>query len=138
MHFQITSISLYVFKPSKFFLYSGLTLVGISLILMVLAFVNYSMFEFLGFSKPKNSKLKTKGFNRIVRHPIYFATFILFTGFFICFPTYSTLIAVSCVISYLIIGSILEERRLTKEFGDEYIQYKREVPMLLPFLKFNH
>lgn len=93
--------------------------------------------EFLGISKPKpeNSKLNTKGFNSIVRHPIYLATFVMFMGFFICFPTYSTLTAVICIIAYLVVGSFLEEKRLIKEFGDEYLFYKKEVPMLIPFLK---
>jgi protein-S-isoprenylcysteine O-methyltransferase Ste14 len=38
---------------------------------------------------------------------------------------------------YVIIGTKLEERKLVLEFGDTYIQYQKEVPMLIPFTKSN-
>ncbi len=34
--------------------------------------------------------------------------------------------------AYLVIGTFLEERKLVVEFGDQYRQYQREVPMLFP------
>ena len=36
---------------------------------------------------------------------------------------------------YIIIGTKLEEKKLLLEFGDSYIQYQKEVPMLFPFTK---
>ena len=36
---------------------------------------------------------------------------------------------------YIIMGSILEERKLVLEFGDAYVKYQQEVPMLIPFAK---
>ena len=36
------------------------------------------------------------------------------------------------LIAYLVIGCLVEERRLTDELGEVYRQYQREVPMLLP------
>jgi len=36
---------------------------------------------------------------------------------------------------YIIIGTLLEEKKLVLEFGDYYIKYQREVPMLIPFTK---
>lgn len=36
---------------------------------------------------------------------------------------------------YIIIGTKLEERKLVLEFGDTYIKYQQEVPMLIPFTK---
>jgi len=30
---------------------------------------------------------------------------------------------------------MLEERKLVMEFGASYIQYQKEVPMLIPFVK---
>ena len=35
--------------------------------------------------------------------------------------------------AYLIIGATLEEKKLVKEFGDDYLEYKRTVSMLVPF-----
>jgi protein-S-isoprenylcysteine O-methyltransferase Ste14 len=38
---------------------------------------------------------------------------------------------------YIIIGCILEERKLLAEFGDAYRQYQRQVPMLVPLPRFS-
>ena len=37
--------------------------------------------------------------------------------------------------AYIIVGTILEEKKLVLEFGDTYIKYQKEVPMLIPFTK---
>jgi protein-S-isoprenylcysteine O-methyltransferase Ste14 len=34
-------------------------------------------------------------------------------------------------------GTILEEKKLVLEFGDTYVKYQQEVPMLIPFTKRN-
>jgi protein-S-isoprenylcysteine O-methyltransferase Ste14 len=39
--------------------------------------------------------------------------------------------------AYVIIGTILEEKKLVLEFGESYIKYQKEVPMLIPFTKLN-
>ena len=39
--------------------------------------------------------------------------------------------AVSCNV-YFFIGSIFEERKLVREFGDAYRAYQQRVPRLLP------
>jgi protein-S-isoprenylcysteine O-methyltransferase Ste14 len=36
---------------------------------------------------------------------------------------------------YVIIGTYLEEKKLVREFGNAYVKYQHEVPMLLPFIK---
>ncbi|MEI7463478.1 MAG: protein-S-isoprenylcysteine methyltransferase, partial [Candidatus Taylorbacteria bacterium] len=36
---------------------------------------------------------------------------------------------------YIIIGTVLEEKKLVLEFGETYIKYQKEVPMLIPFTK---
>ncbi|MCW5201374.1 hypothetical protein VU12_00350 [Desulfobulbus sp. US4] len=34
---------------------------------------------------------------------------------------------------YLIIGTLLEERKLVKELGEPYLRYQKQVPMLIPW-----
>ena len=34
---------------------------------------------------------------------------------------------------YLIIGTLLEERKLVKELGEPYVRYQKQVPMLIPW-----
>jgi protein-S-isoprenylcysteine O-methyltransferase Ste14 len=36
---------------------------------------------------------------------------------------------------YVLIGTKLEEKKLVLEFGETYIKYQQEVPMLIPFTK---
>ena len=70
----------------------------------------------------------------IVRHPLYLAGIIIFA----CQPTVTrTWLTVSVVaIVYFIYGSLIEEKRILKKFGDEYRDYTSRVPLLIPMPKF--
>ena len=68
----------------------------------------------------------------MMRHPMYFALII-----YLWFQTTKLAdIVVNIVLTvYVIIGTILEEKKLVLEFGESYIQYQNEVPMIIPFIK---
>ena len=68
----------------------------------------------------------------IVRHPLYFGTFVFIWGFFIVLPYLSLLICNLVVTIYTLIGIRFEEAKLEKEFGESYKQYKAQVPMIIP------
>lgn len=115
----------------------GIMFVG--MILGLLAFRNYSGKEFVGLDFRndnvglKTGKLNVSGLNQYVRHPLYFATLLMVLGYFIIWPTLMVLV-IACVISvYLVVGTKFEEKKLIAEFGDQYLQYKKQVPMLIPF-----
>ena len=93
--------------------------------------------NFLGirqlFAQPsgeKQASLVKNGLYRRVRHPIYFfgLVFIWLT------PVMSwNVLALSISFSaYLFIGAIFEERKLLREFGAEYAEYRSRTPMILP------
>ena len=65
-----------------------------------------------------------------MRHPMYLALIV-----YLWSQTLSiTEVVINSVLTiYIIIGTKLEERKLILEFGDAYIKYKQEVPMLIPF-----
>ncbi|NNK97114.1 MAG: hypothetical protein HKP41_22395, partial [Desulfobacterales bacterium] len=44
----------------------------------------------------------------------------------------STLITACIVSAYFVIGSLLEERKLQKKFGQAYEDYQKDVSMLIP------
>ena len=103
-------------------------------------FFNYDSLSFFGirqiinFGKIKeinsNEELKQKGLLGITRHPMYLALII----FLWCQTFRVTDIIVNTVLTiYVIIGTFLEERKLILEFGDTYLKYQKEVPMLIPF-----
>src|ERR1044072_8429504 len=76
--------------------------------------------------------LELGGVNRYVRHPLYFGTLLFVWALFFVFPYVSNLLACIMITLYTIIGAILEEKKLVKQFGEQYILYKRQVPMLIP------
>lgn len=105
-------------------------------------FFNYDSLSFFGIrqimnmGKVKNGnsseELKKNGLLGITRHPMYLALIIyLLTQNFRIADIISNII----LIIYVIVGTKLEERKLVMEFGDSYIKYQKEVPMLIPFTK---
>jgi protein-S-isoprenylcysteine O-methyltransferase Ste14 len=84
-------------------------------------------------SLDEESHLRITGPYKISRHPIY-----LFSIIFLLFRSSMTLfyaVAVICFILYFYVGSIYEERKLVKKFGDDYISYQNRVGKIIPSLK---
>ncbi len=77
--------------------------------------------------------LQTGGLHSFVRHPLYFGTLAFIWGLLIVMPYYSNLIAAGIITTYVWLGVFLEEKKLLKEYGDAYTEYKNTVPKLLPF-----
>jgi protein-S-isoprenylcysteine O-methyltransferase Ste14 len=57
-------------------------------------------------------------------------------GLFLLLPLLSILISNTIITVYTILAIPLEERKLIKEFGNDYIQYRKRVPALVPKLPF--
>jgi protein-S-isoprenylcysteine O-methyltransferase Ste14 len=76
--------------------------------------------------------LKTTGLLGIVRHPYYLSALILLWAR----PMYIKDLIINIVFTiYFITGALNEERKLVGIFNDEYISYRRNVPMLIPDIK---
>ncbi len=78
--------------------------------------------------------LVTNGVYGIVRHPLYLAGMILFT-----FNPHSTVNGLTITVLadlYFLFGAFIEERRFLVLFGEEYREYMRRVPRLIPRLGF--
>ncbi len=75
-------------------------------------------------------RLVTNGLHRFVRHPLYTTSLIVL---YLASPMSLNWLAfaISCNV-YFFVGSIFEERKLVREFGDAYRAYQRRVPRLLP------
>jgi protein-S-isoprenylcysteine O-methyltransferase Ste14 len=72
-----------------------------------------------------------KGPYRWVRHPLYFFALILFWACPVI--TLDRLLFNILWTVWVILATVLEERDLVSKFGDAYVQYQREVPMIFPW-----
>lgn len=98
----------------------------------------YDLREFLGISAPASlatpNEFRTGGLLRYVRHPLYTGTILAVWGLFLREATLQALIMGVCVTAYIRIGIVYEERKLVRDFGDTYVEYRRRVAMLFPKL----
>jgi methanethiol S-methyltransferase len=103
--------------------------------------IKYDMLQFLGIRQimsgqsqvtlSESGHIDTSGVLSVTRHPWYVATiFYIWAGQREI--NLSALISNSLVTIYVVVGTLLEERRLIGVFGDEYRDYMRRVSMLLP------
>ncbi len=85
---------------------------------------------------PKTKKLVINGPYRYTRNPMVFGAFSLYVSFAIFLNSLLCLISVFILVIIVFYYLILsEEKRLLKDFGKDYQDYKKNVPMLFPFKK---
>ncbi|PKN69277.1 MAG: hypothetical protein CVU54_11085 [Deltaproteobacteria bacterium HGW-Deltaproteobacteria-12] len=100
---------------------------------------HYSLSQFSGWAQIKektSSKLinetgvlSSTGILGVVRHPFYAGIFPLIWANDLDITTLITNVILSI---YVLVGTLLEERKLVAEFGDAYLEYSKTVSMLFP------
>ncbi|MDF9800411.1 protein-S-isoprenylcysteine O-methyltransferase Ste14 [Catalinimonas alkaloidigena] len=113
----------------------GLALSIYGVIVMRLAFRQYSFKEFLGLKQLKSDEaepLNTEGILGVVRHPLYFGGLLIIIGFWLFAPTMANLITVIMLVLYILVGIRFEERKLVTQYGEAYKKYQEDVPMIFP------
>lgn len=78
-----------------------------------------------------DSPFVVKGPYRWVRHPFYFLAIVLFWSCPIM--TLDRLLFNVLWTVWVVIATFLEERDLVSSFGEVYVRYQRQVPMILPW-----
>ena len=83
----------------------------------------------------EDHELIISGPYRFVRHPIYSGMFglLIITGYAISKP-WALLVGIVLYFIGTILRTKVEEGLLINHFGDEYIKYKKRVPLIIPFL----
>jgi methanethiol S-methyltransferase len=109
---------------------------GTSVLLLLVAALQTDVLAFVGLRQlfeQERSDLVTDGLYRVVRHPLYtFSLLILWLSPSISMNSFVVCLALTI---YILIGIIFEERKLLREFGQEYANYRSATPMLIPGVK---
>jgi len=87
----------------------------------------------------RTEPLIVSGPQKYMRNPLYFGVLVMVLGWAILTATSFVFIATAVILLWFSLVIIpLEERELRALFGDEWIGYARETPMLVPFTKRRH
>lgn len=105
---------------------------GIALVMLAVTLLQTDLWDFLGL-RTSNAPptLVQNGFYRYMRHPLY--TFGLLVLWLAPRMSLNQLILSIGLTIYILIGAWFEERKLLREFGQAYVEYRSRTPMFLPF-----
>jgi protein-S-isoprenylcysteine O-methyltransferase Ste14 len=79
--------------------------------------------------------LQTNGLHRYMRHPLYAGTLLFIWSLFLLMPYLDHLLACIIITVYTLLGAQIEEKKLIEQFGEKYIRYQQQVPMILPRIR---
>jgi methanethiol S-methyltransferase len=133
------------FRGSVLFTWNGnwriarYSLALLAAVLIISGARHYSMSGFIGIQQIRNRRMAgamtqggdfdSSGVLGLTRHPWYLAVFVLLWAGNL---NVGAVIINAILSAYLIIGTLLEERKLVLEFGDRYREYQRNVSMFIP------
>ncbi len=92
---------------------------------------NYFVSTGFGAQLFKGHQLITSGPYNIVRHPMYAGLILAALGSFLIYTTWTT-VYFACFSLLMFIRACREETALSAEFGEQWQEYCRRVPMFLP------
>jgi len=85
---------------------------------------------------PRSLKLVVTGPYRFSRNPMVFGAMCIYFSIAVFINSFTDLIFLVVLIPLIILYlKKTEEKRLTRDFGDEFLRYKASVAMVVPFLK---
>jgi protein-S-isoprenylcysteine O-methyltransferase Ste14 len=88
----------------------------------------------LGAQLFADHQLITKGPYALVRHPMYTGVFLSAVGSLLIYFTWTTLF-LACFAPLTMLRALREEKVLAAEFGEQWQEYRRHVPMFIPWGK---
>ena len=106
--------------------------------ILVSTYVTFSKVRGVSLEKPlgRTEPLVIQGPYRYVRHPLYLGVLLLVLGFWILLDYASLLFSAMLLLLWFnFVVAPFEEKELRAMFGDQYQQYSREVPRMIPLTK---
>lgn len=127
--YEIPGAARYIFYSMQ-----AALLLALASCLVSTGFISFLGLDILMKARDKGPQpLATKGWYGIVRHPLYLLS-ILFM-FLNPVMTVRWLLLACVATLYFMIGALIEEKRLLKEYGETYIRYREQVPFIVPMRK---
>lgn len=80
----------------------------------------------------KSREFSPSGVFGMTRHPWYLGALLAIWTIFPEYPL-GRMVAVCILSLYLVVGTLLEERKILREHGDNYRRYQQQVSMLFPW-----
>ena len=115
-------------------------LIAIAILLFFLGGRLYDPLVLLGIKQIKagasnkaltdSGEINTSGILGITRHPWYLAAILIIWARQM---DVSAFIVNVIFTFYLVVGTYLEEKKLIREFGEQYLEYQKSVSMLVPY-----
>ncbi len=110
---------------------------ALSVLLLGIAFLQTDSLSFVGLrqifeAEERPDQLVTRGLYKLVRHPLY--TFSLLFIWFTPKMSQNSLVFYIGITLYVFIGAYFEERKLLRDFGEAYAEYRNRTPFLFPGL----
>lgn len=85
---------------------------------------------------PKTKNLVVSGPYRNTRNPMLFGAFLMYLAFAL-FINSITAVIIVCIIFVFMLAAVvkMEEKRLLKDFGNQYEEYRKKVSMFIPWFQ---
>jgi protein-S-isoprenylcysteine O-methyltransferase Ste14 len=129
--FAVSWLGAWIFAPSRALFIAGAGIAMAGLGFSVWARHHLGEYWSGGITLKEGHRLIRSGPYALVRHPIYTGMIFGMLGTAIALDQYRGLLALALLVESLIRKLRTEEKWLTQEFGEEYLQYRREVRALL-------
>ncbi|MFQ6126258.1 MAG: methyltransferase family protein [Candidatus Heimdallarchaeota archaeon] len=112
----------------------GVCLVGLGVVLVVAAEKVLDVSTVADMRSNRKNDLMMSGIYTHIRHPLYLASIMLFSGLALIYPFSKVITFAASFCCYVLIGAYLEERKLILVYGKEYLAYKKKTGFMVPKL----
>jgi protein-S-isoprenylcysteine O-methyltransferase Ste14 len=85
---------------------------------------------------PKTKNLVVSGPYKNTRNPMLFGAFLIYLAFALFINSITSVVLVCAIFVFMLIVVVkMEEKRLLKDFGNQYEEYRKKVSMFIPWFQ---